>query len=40
MKAHYAAFARYNAWANRRLYDAAAELSDEEYRAEIGRAHV
>ena len=36
MKAHYSAFARYNAWANRRLYDAAAELSDEEYRADRG----
>ena len=36
MKAHYAAFARYNAWANRRLYDAAGELSDEEYRADRG----
>ena len=30
------ALARYNAWANRRLYDAAAELSDEEYRADRG----
>ena len=28
--------ARYNAWANRRLYDAAAELSDEDYRADRG----
>ncbi len=36
MKAHYAAFARYNAWANRRLYDAAAQLTDEEYRADRG----
>ncbi len=36
MKAHYAAFARYNAWANRRLYDAAAELSDADYRADRG----
>ena len=36
MKAHYASFARYNAWANRRLYAAAAELSDEEYRADRG----
>jgi len=33
MKAHYATFARYNAWANRRLYDAAAKLSDADYRA-------
>jgi uncharacterized damage-inducible protein DinB len=36
MKAHYAVFARYNAWANRRLYDAAAALSDAEYRANRG----
>ena len=36
MKAHYAAFARYNQWANRRLYDAAAQLSDAEYRADRG----
>ena len=36
MKAHYQAFARYNAWANHRLYAAAAELSDAEYRADRG----
>jgi uncharacterized damage-inducible protein DinB len=36
MKAHYQAFARYNAWANRRLYDAAGELTDTEYRADRG----
>ena len=36
MKAHYATFARYNAWANRRLYDAAAKLSDADYRADRG----
>jgi uncharacterized damage-inducible protein DinB len=36
MKAHYQTFARYNAWANRRLYDAAAELTDSEYRADRG----
>ncbi len=36
MKAHYAEFAAYNAWANRRLYDAAASLSDSEYRADKG----
>ena len=36
MKAHYQTFARYNAWANRQLYDAAAELSDDEYRADRG----
>jgi uncharacterized damage-inducible protein DinB len=36
MKAHYTTFANYNAWANRRLYDAAAALSDAEYRADKG----
>jgi uncharacterized damage-inducible protein DinB len=36
MKAHYSALARYNAWANRQLYDAAVELSDPEYRADRG----
>jgi len=36
MKAHFAMFARYNEWANRRLYDAAAKLSDADYRAEKG----
>src|ERR1700741_2806535 len=36
MKDHYVAFAGYNAWANRRLYDAAALLSDAEYRADKG----
>ena len=36
MKAHYATFARYNEWANRRLYDHAAKLSDAEYRADRG----
>ena len=36
MKEHYAAFARYNTWANRRLYDAAAQLSDADYRADRG----
>lgn len=36
MKDHYLQFARYNAWANRRLYDAAATLSDEQYRADRG----
>jgi uncharacterized damage-inducible protein DinB len=29
-------FAAYNAWANRRLYDAAATLSDSDYRADRG----
>ncbi len=36
MKAHFETFARYNAWANRRLYEAAAALSDAEYRADRG----
>ncbi|SKA33783.1 Uncharacterized damage-inducible protein DinB (forms a four-helix bundle) [Enhydrobacter aerosaccus] len=36
MKAHYAEFAAYNAWANRRLYDAASQLSEAEYRADKG----
>jgi uncharacterized damage-inducible protein DinB len=36
MKDHYTSFAGYNAWANRRLYDAAAQLSDTEYRADRG----
>ncbi|MFI4999337.1 MAG: DinB family protein [Reyranellales bacterium] len=36
MKAHYTTFAAYNAWANRRLYDAVAALSDSEYRADRG----
>jgi uncharacterized damage-inducible protein DinB len=29
-------FAGYNAWANRRLYDAAAQLADADYRADKG----
>ena len=36
MKDHYVTFAGYNAWANRRLYEAAALLSDAEYRANKG----
>jgi uncharacterized damage-inducible protein DinB len=36
LKAHFAMFARYNEWANRRLYDAAGKLSDADYRAERG----
>ena len=36
MKVHYVTFAGYNAWANRRLYEAAALLSDAEYRADKG----
>ena len=36
MKAHFTMFAAYNAWANRRLYDASAQMSDEARRAEAG----
>jgi uncharacterized damage-inducible protein DinB len=36
MKAHFAGFARYNEWANRLLYDAAAALPDADYRADRG----
>ncbi len=36
MKDHYAMFAGYNAWANRRLYAAAAALSDAQYREDRG----
>jgi uncharacterized damage-inducible protein DinB len=34
--AHYRMFGHYNAWANKRLYDAAARLSTEQYRADRG----
>jgi uncharacterized damage-inducible protein DinB len=34
--AHYQMFGRYNAWANTRLYDAAAQLGGEQYRADRG----
>jgi uncharacterized damage-inducible protein DinB len=34
--AHYRMFGHYNQWANGRLYDAAAQLSDEQYRADRG----
>jgi uncharacterized damage-inducible protein DinB len=34
--AHYRMFGHYNAWANGRLYDAAAQLSAEQYRADRG----
>jgi uncharacterized damage-inducible protein DinB len=36
MKAHFEMFSRYNAWANDRLYEAAAKLSDADYRANRG----
>ena len=34
--AHYRMFGHYNAWANSRLYEAAARLSAEQYRADRG----
>lgn len=36
MRDHFAAFARYNRWANERLYAAAGALPDAEYRADRG----
>ncbi len=36
MPDHYRMFADYNRWANRRLYAAASELSDAEYRTDKG----
>lgn len=36
LKPHFAAFARYNAWANRLLYAAAVALPDADYRADRG----
>jgi uncharacterized damage-inducible protein DinB len=36
MKSRYVMFAAYNAWCNERLYDAAALLSDADYRADRG----
>ncbi len=36
MKAHFDMFAGYNAWANRRLYEAATGLSDAQYREDRG----
>jgi len=36
MKPHFAMMAAYNAWCNERIYDAAAQLSDEDYRADRG----
>jgi uncharacterized damage-inducible protein DinB len=36
MKTHFVMFSRYNAWANERLYDATAKLSDADYRADRG----
>lgn len=36
MKAHFRMMAAYNAWANRRLYAAAGDLPDAEYRLDLG----
>jgi uncharacterized damage-inducible protein DinB len=36
MKPHFMMLAAYNAWCNRRLYDAAARLPDADYRADRG----
>ena len=36
LKAHFLSLAKYNAWANRRLYDAATTLSDADYRRDRG----
>ncbi len=36
MKAHWQMFAAYNAWANARIYEHAAQLSDDDYRADRG----
>ena len=36
LSAHYQMFGRYNAWANTRLFGAAAQLGSEQYRADRG----
>ena len=36
LKAHFLSLAKYNAWANRRLYDAATALSNADYRRDRG----
>jgi uncharacterized damage-inducible protein DinB len=36
MKAHFSMFAQYNRWANERLYEAAAEVMEADYRADRG----
>jgi uncharacterized damage-inducible protein DinB len=36
MKQHFQMFAAYNKWANARVYDATAELSEEEYERNVG----
>lgn len=36
MKQHFTMFAAYNRWANNRIYDAAAAVTDEEFRSDAG----
>jgi uncharacterized damage-inducible protein DinB len=36
VKQHFMMFAAYNAWANARIYEAAAELSEEEFNRDMG----
>ena len=36
MKSHFLMMARYNAWANARVYRMASQLSDEQYRRDVG----
>src|SRR5687767_7377433 len=36
MKSHFVMIARYNAWANTRLYEEACAISDESYRKDVG----
>lgn len=36
MKDHFSMFAQYNRWANERLYEAAAQVGDADYRADRG----
>lgn len=36
MRQHFMMFAAYNQWANGRIYDAAAELTDEEFNRPTG----
>ena len=36
MKRHFMMFAAYNQWANNRLYNAAADLTDEEFNRNTG----
>ena len=38
MKRHFMMFAAYNQWANMRIYDAAGDLSGDEFRRDVGAA--